>query len=221
VPQSRPLPRRVQHPDPATLVELLARAVARLAPSAVTVVGDQPGLTEALTTRGVVVVALDDAAGQPAVLAIVRADSGPADELLAKLGPARVLAWQPGDVSFAGYVGAAANAGYFRSTRRMAEVRGASCLLLDAGEPTTDELVSKYETILAGGPDLEQQLRDLQHQLLASRDHAIGAEAELAQLQARQGELLDDISAIYNTTTWRVGTALVAPLGKAKRALRK
>jgi hypothetical protein len=185
------------------------------------VVGDQPGLAEALTTRGVPVVGLDDADGQPAVLAIVRADSGSADEVLAKLGPARVLAWQPGDVSFADYVGAAAQVGYFRSTRRMAEVRGASCLLLDAVEPTTAEVVSRYETILAGGPDLEDKLRDLAHQLLASRDHAIGAEAELAQLQARQRELLDQISELYGTTTWRVGTALVGPLGRAKRALRK
>jgi len=221
VPQFRPLPRRLQEPDPATLVELLARAVARLAAPAVAVVGDQPGLAEALTARGVSVVLLEDIDGQSGALAVVRADSGPADEVLAKVGTARVLVWQPEDGWFAQYVGAAAHAGYYRSMRRMAEVRGASCLLLDAGNPTIAELVSRYETILAGGPDLEQELRNLQHQLLTSRDHAIGAEAEFEQLRARQAELLGQISEMYSTTTWRVGAAVVAPLGRAKRALRK
>ncbi|MDT4939075.1 MAG: hypothetical protein QOG80_2746 [Pseudonocardiales bacterium] len=221
VPQLRPLARRQHAPDPATLVELLARAVARLSAPTVAVIGDQPGLPEALGARGVTVVAIDDAADHPPALAIVRADAAPADEALAKLGPVRVLAWQSGDVSFGDYVWAAAQAGYFRSTRRMADVRGATCVLLDAGDPNTTELVNRYETILAGGPELDQELRDLRHELLASRDHAIGAEAELAQLRARQSELLDQISAMYATTTWRVGSAVVAPLGKARRALRK
>ena len=217
VPQQPPFPHAQSATYPATVVERLARTVAGLSAASVAVVGDQPGLAEALAARGVGLAPVDGGA----TLAVVRADASPAAEALAGLGTPRVFAWQPGDLPMGGYVRDAAAAGYFRSTRRLPEVRSASCVLLDAGEFDINEIVSRYETILSGGPELEKELQELRHQLLASRDRVLGTEAELARIRSEQDELNDRIGEIYGTTTWRIGRALVAPLGRAKRALRK
>ena len=217
VPQQPPNPRAQATTYPAAVVERLARTVAGLSAASVAVIGDQPGLSEALAARGVVLGSVESGA----TMAIVRCDVAPAGEVLAGVGTPRVFAWQPGDLPMGGYVRDAAASGYFRSTRRLPQVRGASCVLLDAGESEVDEIVSRYETILDGGPDLEKELQELRHQLLASRDRVLGTEAELARVRSEQRELNNNLGEIYGTTTWRIGRAVVAPLGRAKRALRK
>jgi SAM-dependent methyltransferase len=89
--------------------------------------------------------------------------------------------------------------------------------------------------------DLQRQLDELRHQLLTSRDHAIGVEAEAAQwrlrfervaaelVEARDelvathhhlAETLDQLKRIYASGTWRVGKAIVHPVAAFRRRLR-
>jgi hypothetical protein len=205
------------------LAAQLARAIATLAPTSVTVVGDDIRLAEALTIRGLVVIRNDEAQAPSAALAVVRAAPQHIDELLGKLDAdvRRVLLWQDGDVPVALWASAAAAAGYVRATDPLPDLRDATCLLLDAAQPTTAELVTRYEELLCGTADLQAELRDLRHRLLTSRDHAIGAEAEIGRLRNAQRNLEQRIAELYATTTWRIGTKLVGPLGRVKRTLRR
>lgn len=93
--------------------------------------------------------------------------------------------------------------------------------------------------------ELESRLQELRHQLLTSRDHAIGTEAEAAQwrlcyeqamaeLKEIHGELgeardelvgthhhlaetLDQLNRTYASGTWRVGKAIVHPIARLRR----
>jgi SAM-dependent methyltransferase len=83
---------------------------------------------------------------------------------------------------------------------------------------------------------------DLRHNLLTSRDHAIGAEAEAAQWRRRYerelndiqqqlgdardelvethrhlADTLDHLHTAYNSRTWRVGKAIVGPLSRLRK----
>jgi Methyltransferase domain len=68
---------------------------------------------------------------------------------------------------------------------------------------------------------------DLRHQLLTSRDHAIGAEASAAQWRVRyeraKAELAETrghLHTAYNSVTWRVGKAIVNPVSKLRSTRR-
>lgn len=208
----------------------LARGVALLSPDSVLVTGDGSEhtlLNAALQARGITVGSATDAPGEQApprvaVLALVRAGA----DLAAALshlsdGVGRVLIWAAGDVPVGPWARTAATLGYFRSARRAPEIRGASCLLVEGDKPTAAELADRYEAILDVAPDAADQIRALRHQLLTSRDHAVGTEAEIARLREKQADLEADIAEILATTTWRVGTRVISPLGRIKRALRR
>jgi Methyltransferase domain len=75
--------------------------------------------------------------------------------------------------------------------------------------------------------DLRRQLdevtaanRELRHNLLTSRDHAIGAEAAAGQQRARYerelAERFDELHTAYNSLTWRVGRTIVGPLSRLR-----
>lgn len=201
----------------------IARAVVALGSATVAVVVDaDTALIDALTARGITVVT-GDGPVPPGTVAVVRADRDDLDEVLAKLGAdvTRVLLWLDGDVDVAQWLAAAAASGYFRSTELLLDVFGVTCVLVVAGELTPAEIVARYETVLAGTPTQAEQLRSLRHELLTSHDHAIGAEAELGRARALNTELDGQIRDIYATTTWRVGSRLVGPLGRVKRTVQK
>jgi hypothetical protein len=204
----------------SSLADRLAAAVATLAPASVEVAGDDIRLVEALAARGVVLIRSDEAHTPSAELAVVRADAPHVDEALAKLDGAvsRVLLWHEGEVAAGGWMSAAAAAGYFRGEGAAPDVAGATCILLEAGQPSTSDLVSRYESLLAERQEPEAEVRHLRHQLLTSRDHAIGAEAEIAQLRAGQQDLEDVAKELQATTTWRIGSKIVGPLARMKRA---
>jgi hypothetical protein len=208
---------------PTRLAERLAEAIAALAPASVALIGDDIQLAEALTARGLVVIRGDEAQASSAALAVVRAHPPHVDEVLGKLDPdvRRVLLWHEGDVPVTEWASAAGGAGYFRSADPAPNVRDATCLLVDAGQPATVELVTRYEALLSGAPDLDAELRRLRHRLLTSRDHAIGAEAEISRLRNVQSTLEGRIAELYATTTWRVGTRLIGPLGRMRRTFRR
>jgi hypothetical protein len=206
--------------NPSSLADRLAAAVATLAPASVEVVGDDIHLVEALAARGCSVIRSDEAHAPSAEVAVVQADVPHVDEALAKLNGdvRRVLLWHEGEVTVGDWMSAAAAAGYFRSPGAAPDVAGATCILLEAGQPSTSDLVSRYESLLAERQELEAEVRHLRHQLLTSRDHAIGAEAEIAQLRASQQDLEDVAKELQATTTWRVGSRIVGPLARMKRA---
>jgi hypothetical protein len=223
VPHLRATKPIIAAPPSSPLAELLADAIVAAAPEPVTVVGDDIGLVEALARQGVPVAGADEAQAGPAALAVVHAPDRRIDEVLAKVGAdaPRVLLWREGETPVADWVSGAAAAGYFRSADQPRAVNGMTCVLLEAAQPALPELVAGYEALLTGYAELERQLRFLDHQLLTSRDHAIGAEGEIAQLHARHRELEDRIEELLATTTWRVGTTMIGPLGRLKRALRR
>lgn len=202
----------------ATPAERLAAAIAELAPKTVTILGDEPALTTALLLHGQTV---EPHTRSPITseLVVVAAGAGRVDAL-APLGPevVHVLAWRADDGSLGEVVATAATRGYFRSANQI-DVDGVSCVLLDARERTLAQLVAQYEMLLVHQPDLAAQVRDLRHELLTSRDHAIGAEAEIAHLRNLRHDQELRIEEIYDSTSWRVGLRIVSPLGKVKRAL--
>jgi SAM-dependent methyltransferase len=72
---------------------------------------------------------------------------------------------------------------------------------------------------------------ELRHNLLTSRDHAIGTEAEAAQWRIRyeqmDGELgearrhlADTLDMVYGSITWRVGKGIVGPFSRLRRSHR-
>jgi hypothetical protein len=206
-----------------TLTDDLARAIAVLTPASVAVVGDDIQLAEALVARGLSVTGTDEAQASSATLAVVHVRPAQLDEVLGKLASdvRRVVLWHEGDVPDTAWLHAAASAGCFRSATAIPQVRGATCALLDVAPVAVPDLVARYEALLSGGPSAQEQLSALRHQLLTSRDHAIGAEAEIAQLRAHQQELEDQIDDLLATTTWRVGTRIVGPVGRLKQMLRR
>jgi SAM-dependent methyltransferase len=84
--------------------------------------------------------------------------------------------------------------------------------------------------IAAANTDLQRRLdevttanMELRHQLLTSRDHAIGAEAEAGQWRRRHQQALAELDetrghlyTAYSSVTWRVGKAIVHPSAAVK-----
>jgi hypothetical protein len=207
----------------STPADRLAAAIATLAPASVELTGDGADLVDALSVRGIAVIRSDEAHAPAAELAVVHADAQRVDEALAKINAevGRVLLWHEGDIASAAWMTVAASAGYFRTAAVVPHVEGATCVLLEAGQPSVSDVVARYETLLAERQELEAELRNLRHQLLTGRDHAIGAEAEIAQLRAGRQDLEDGVKELLATTTWRVGAKIVGPLARVRRPFRR
>jgi hypothetical protein len=125
--------------------------------------------------------------------------------------------------------------------------------LFERAEPSKRDLAYKYEAFAS---DLQEQLlatrlaladnstasdtqreRDMRHQLMISRDHAIGTEAELGTLRAenallhneiahirhelaRHQDALRDIGDVRSSTTWRIGRAVIEPAARIRKIVR-
>ena len=64
------------------------------------------------------------------------------------------------------------------------------------------------------------EVRELRHKLLTSRDHAIGAEAEAVQWRLRYEQAMAGLHQAYSSKTWQVGRAIVGPLSRLRQRLR-
>lgn len=203
-----------------TATDRLAAAAAALAPVTVSLVGDDGSLADALRDRGVTLVDGDAAVAPHVGLTIIRVRSESVEEVLTKL-PApggEVLLWADGDADVAAWAVSAAAAGHVRAANDV-QVRSLTCLLLDATQPAVPDLVARYEALLSANDAALKQLVQLRHDVLTGRDHAIGAEAEIAQQRAANQALHRQLNELYETTTWRVGSRLIGPLGRVKRIL--
>ena len=210
-------------PDPsassAKVIDRLARAIADLEPKSVLVVDDPGGLAAALATLGVEVTPRGGAVSAPADLAVLTDTTAPLPELLAGplAGVRRLLVWRADGRPLSDVVTVAATHHYFRSPHRsdLADFGG---VLLEVGEPSTTDLVARYEAALGSVSALERQITQMRHQLLTARDHAIGTDAELTRLRRAQDQRVDEL---MQTNTWRVGNRIVGPLARLKTALRR
>ncbi|MCW2540741.1 MAG: methyltransferase protein [Frankiales bacterium] len=94
-------------------------------------------------------------------------------------------------------------------------------------QPLQDELASKQATVLPHSPSADvdtitqQGLDELRHQILTSRDFAMGAEAEIARLRSERDELRALVSEIYGSTRWRVGDQVLNPLSRIKNGVQR
>jgi hypothetical protein len=79
-------------------------------------------------------------------------------------------------------------------------------------------LLDAYRELTESRPN--EEVLELRHQLLTSRDHAIGAEAEAAQWRLRYEQAQGDLNTAYGSRTWRVGKAIVGPASRLRQRLR-
>jgi hypothetical protein len=76
--------------------------------------------------------------------------------------------------------------------------------------------------------ELQQEILTLRHQILTQRDHAIGAEAEIAVARrardkalAKASKASDELAALRASVSWRLGSALVRPFGRLGKLRRR
>jgi hypothetical protein len=205
-------------PAAETLVDRFAAAVAALGHDSVQVLGRQTTLTDALTAKGLTVVPSGEA-----IFAILSAGQGGADLAAQDLDSTtrEILLWRADGAPLGDWIAMLATHGYFRSDEQPISVPGVTCVRLAAGTPTPAELVRRYEALIGAQPDRSAELRQLRHDLLTSRDHAIGAEAAIAQLRFKEKEAQSHIVELRDTTTWRVGTVVVSWPARLKRMLHR
>ena len=74
----------------------------------------------------------------------------------------------------------------------------------------------------------QQQLRDVETQLLHSRDFAIGAAAEVGEHRAlleqealRNKKLRNELGRVYKSSTWRIGRMMLFPIRVLRRLSRR
>jgi hypothetical protein len=74
----------------------------------------------------------------------------------------------------------------------------------------------------------QQQLRDVETQLLHSRDFAIGAAAEVGEHRAlleqealRNKKLRNELGRVYKSSTWRIGRMMLLPIRVLRGLLRR
>jgi SAM-dependent methyltransferase len=155
-----------------------------------------------------------------------------------------------------------AERGFFRRTDVDLSFLAPWAVLFEQDDVTRRDLVYRYERYayplhmevldkrlalrdahrkLEAPSDFQSQLDALRHNLLTSRDYAIGAEAEAAQWRLRfervaaelgearnelvethhhLAEALDQLDKTYGSGTWRVGKAIVHPAAALRRRLR-
>jgi len=215
VPSRNTSPQTRKHSEADAGLERLADAIEELKPGAVEVIGGFD-LTPTLITRGITTAGTDTPAAADFALAVVAATDDHSEQIIDKLkgdGFGRLLLWRLDDGSLAGWISVAASRGYFRAPEQLT-VDGVTCVLLSVGEPSAAELVARYEAMLADRPALDQQLTELRHQVLTSRDFAIGAEAEIAGLQADVDRFKAALDEVYSSTSWLVIRRGIAPMGK-------
>jgi len=81
-----------------------------------------------------------------------------------------------------------------------------------------------------GSNSIVDEVIDLRHRVLTMRDHAVGVEASLGSLRAEveraraaekdaYAETERLVEELKHTTSWRLGTMLVAPLARVKRVI--
>jgi hypothetical protein len=205
-------------PVAGALVDQFAAAVAELGHDSVRVLGGQTPLTDALTAKGLTIVPSGEA-----VFAIVSAGQGGADLAAEDLDSTtgEILLWRADGAPLGDWIAMLATHGYFRSDEQPITVPGVTCVRLAAGAPTPAELVRRYEALIAAQPDRSAELRQLRHHLLTSRDHAIGAEAAIAQLRIKQQATQAHVAELKESTTWRVGTMVVSWPARVKRLLHR
>jgi hypothetical protein len=199
------------------LVDQFASAVAERGPASVRVLGEQPALCAALIARGLHVVPTGGAA-----CAIVSATATLAEWDAEDLGSStpEILLWHADGAHLGEWITMLALHGYFRSAEQPISVPGITCVRLEASSPAPSELVRRYEAVIAAAPDSSDDWTQLRHDLLTSRDHAIGSEAEIARLRIKQREAEEEIAAIRASNTWQVGTMLTSVPARLKRLLR-
>jgi hypothetical protein len=205
-------------PVAGALVDQFAAAVAELGHDSVRVLGGQTPLTDALTAKGLTVVPSGEA-----VFAIVSAGQGGADLAAEDLDSTtgEILLWRADGAPLGDWIAMLATHGYFRSDEQPITVPGVTCVRLAAGTPTPAELVRRYEALIATQPDRSAELRQLRHDLLTSRDHAIGAEAAIARLRIKEQATQAHVAELRDSTTWRVGTMVVSWPARMKRMLHR
>lgn len=213
--------RNISQPaDPGATVGIarLAQAIEELKPGAVEVVGGLD-LVPALVARGVSITSADAPVGGEAALVVAAAtDDEQVVERVTNARSGRVLFWRSDQGSLAALISVAACRGYFRAAEQPM-IPGITCVLLTSGELPAVELVARYEAALADRPELDRELAELRHQVLTSRDFAIGAEAEIAHLQAERDRYKQALEAVYTSTSWLLIRRGIAPIGKRLKGI--
>ena len=79
--------------------------------------------------------------------------------------------------------------------------------------------------------DARHRVAELELELLAIRDHVIGCEAKLGELRAElarqklraknEHDLVQELQDLKESTSWRVGRAIVAPLHGLRQAIKR
>jgi hypothetical protein len=144
--------------------------------------------------------------------------------------------------SNAGWAAAFAERDYFRRIDVDLNVTGSWVALFESGSMSVRDLVFRYESELEPiqsevmakravvidqrgkldaetDGDTQKLITELRHQILTSRDFAIGAEAELARLRAERDRLQSLVAEIYASARWRVGAGMMNPLSRLKNGV--
>jgi len=133
--------------------------------------------------------------------------------------------------------------GFFHCVDLDGEFAETGTLLFERDTPSMQDIVRRYEqalgpliveradsnSVLPGSPvpaneieaNLHRQIDELRHQTLTSRDFAIGAEAEIARLQADCARFKAALDEVYGSTSWLVIRRGVAPLGQRLKRLKR
>ncbi|MBX6362152.1 MAG: class I SAM-dependent methyltransferase [Acidobacterium ailaaui] len=86
--------------------------------------------------------------------------------------------------------------------------------------PADNETSPNTELLVARIKSQESLIRELRDRLLASRDHAIGAEAEAAQWRLRFENERRKCEALYASRTYRIGRVILWPVALLRRLAR-
>jgi hypothetical protein len=143
------------------------------------------------------------------------------------------------------WVAAFAERGFYRRVDLDLEPVAVGTVLFERGEPTLRDLAYSYEVALAaalselaakrdalrqveGSEDfpsaldlvdiLRRQVDQMRHQLLISRDRELDVEHQLARMRQDRDRAVETITAVKNSTSWRVGRAMVAPAARVRTA---
>ena len=142
------------------------------------------------------------------------------------------------DPSTPRWAAAFAERGFFRRLDADFTVVAPWAVVFERGTPSARDIAFRYELLLqrvatelarierhggghADGSDAEVQreVAELRHHVLTSRDFAIGAEAEIARLQAECQRYKEALEAVYTSTSWLVIRRGIAPIVKRLKGI--